>query len=94
MVEVEPTEALVVEDSAKYEVELSKELEHLYECLDIPKQKWRRTLGELRDFSVELADPLSPPVEFSKDDVNRENKNREGEGEGEAKEDNDDDLDR
>ena len=94
MVEVEPTETLVVEDSAKYEAELRKELEHSYEHLDIPEWKWRRTLGELRDSSVELADPLSPAVKFSSDDVNRENENREDEGKWEDEEDDDDDLDR
>jgi len=94
VVEVEPTETPVMEDSAKYEAELHKELEHSYECLNIPKRKWRRTLGELRDSSVELADPLSPLVDFSSDDVNRENKNREDEGEGEDEEDEDDDLHR
>jgi len=93
MVEVEPTEVPVVEDSAKYEAELHKELEHSHERLDIPERKRRKTLEELRDSSVELADPISPPVEFGSDDVNRENENREDEGEGEDEED-DDDLDR
>jgi len=94
MVEIEPTKMPVVEDSAKYEAELRKELEHSYERLDIPERKRRRTLGELRHSSVELADPLSPPVEFGSDDVNRENENREDESEGEDEEDDDNDLDR
>jgi len=38
MVEVKPTEAPVVEDSAKYEAELHKEMEHSYEYLDICKE--------------------------------------------------------
>jgi len=94
MVKVELTEASVVEDSAKYEAELRKELEHSYERLDIPERKRRRTHRELRDSSVKLVDPLSLPVEFGRDDVNRENENREDEGEGEDEEDDDDDLDR
>jgi len=94
MVEVEPTEVPVVEDSAKYEAELRKKLEHSYERLDIPEQKRCRTLGELRDSAVKLADLLSPPVEFGSDDINRENENRENKGEGEDEENDNDDLDR
>ena len=52
IVEIEPTDAPIVEDSARYEAELRKELEHSYERLDIPER--RRTLGDLRDSSVEL----------------------------------------
>jgi len=85
---------LPYKDSTKYEAELCKELEHSYECLDIPKRKRCRTVGELRDSSVEFADLLSPPVEFDSNDVNRENENREDEGEGEDEEDDDHDLDR
>jgi len=39
IVEIEPTNALIVEDSARYEAELRKELEHSYERLDIPERR-------------------------------------------------------
>ena len=68
-------------------------MEHSYERLDIPEWKRRRTLGELKDSSIELADPLSLPVEFGSDDINKENENREDEDEGEDEKD-DNDLDR
>ena len=57
IVEIEPTDAPDVEDAAKYEDELRKELEHSYNRLDVQQRKRRRAMGSLRDSSVELAGP-------------------------------------
>ncbi|KAF8428826.1 hypothetical protein BGX38DRAFT_1334659 [Terfezia claveryi] len=63
MVEVEPVDAPQVEDEARYEAELRKELEHSYERLEVPAEKRRREGSLLRDSSVELAGPLNPEVD-------------------------------
>ncbi|RPB18639.1 hypothetical protein L211DRAFT_853933 [Terfezia boudieri ATCC MYA-4762] len=63
LVEVEPVNALQVEDEGRYEAELRKELEHSYERLDVPAEKRRREGSLLRDSSVELAGPLDPEID-------------------------------
>ncbi|KAF8414744.1 hypothetical protein BGX38DRAFT_1281700 [Terfezia claveryi] len=63
MVKVEPVDALQVEDEARYEAELRKELEHSYERLEVPAEKRRREGSLLRDSLVELAGPLNPEVD-------------------------------
>ncbi|RPB21399.1 hypothetical protein L211DRAFT_851570 [Terfezia boudieri ATCC MYA-4762] len=63
LVEVEPVNALQVEDEGRYEVELRKELEHLYERLDVPAEKHRCEGSLLRDSSVELAGPLDLEID-------------------------------
>lgn len=61
--EVESTDAPEVEDEARYEAELRRELEHSYERLNVPGDKRRREGSQLRDSSVELAGPLDPEVD-------------------------------
>lgn len=63
IIEVEPTNAPEIEDEARYEAELRKELEHSYDRLDVPAQKRQREGSLLRDSSVELAGPLDPEVD-------------------------------
>ncbi|KAF8414675.1 hypothetical protein BGX38DRAFT_1147799 [Terfezia claveryi] len=63
MVEVEPVDIPQVEDEARYEAELRKELEHSYERLEVPVEKRRRKGSLLRDSSVELAGPLNLEVD-------------------------------
>ena len=65
IVEMEPEEPPEVEDQLSLEVELRKELQHLYERLNVSENKRLRKGGRLRDSSVELGDPLSPPVDHS-----------------------------
>ncbi|RPB18878.1 hypothetical protein L211DRAFT_853690 [Terfezia boudieri ATCC MYA-4762] len=56
--EIEPTDALQPEDQEKYEAELEKELNHAYDRLNIPESKRKHQRGQLRDSSVEMAEPL------------------------------------
>lgn len=60
IVEIEPTDAPEPEDQAKYEAELEVELHNSYNRLNVPESKRRRQKGQLRDSSVELAEPLQP----------------------------------
>ena len=62
---MESEEPPEVEDQLALEVELRKELQHSYARLDVSERKRERKGGRLRDSSVELADPLSPPVDHS-----------------------------
>jgi hypothetical protein len=65
IVEVEGEEPPEVEDQDSYEAELRKELKHSYERLEVSENKRLREGDQLRDSSVELADPLSPPVDYT-----------------------------
>jgi hypothetical protein len=65
VVEVEAEEPPEVEDQDSYEAELRKELKHSYERLEVSDDKRLREGDQLRDSSVELADPLSPPVDYT-----------------------------
>jgi len=63
VVEDERTNVPEIEDVARYETELRRELEHSYEMVDVPAEKRQREGSLLRDSSVELAGPLSPEVD-------------------------------
>lgn len=63
VVEVESEEPPAVEDQDSFEAELRKELKHSYERLEVSENKRLWVGDQLRDSSVELADPLSPPVD-------------------------------
>ncbi len=64
VIDVESEEPLpVVEDQVLFEAELRRELEHSYDRLNVPENKRRRVNGELRDSSIELSEPLDPPVD-------------------------------
>jgi len=65
IVEMESEEPPEVEDQESFEAKLRKELEHSYERLDISENKRLQIQGQLRDSSVELADPLSLAVTYS-----------------------------
>ena len=60
IVEIESTDAPEPEDQEKYAAELQQELLHSYNRLHVPESKRRHERGQLRDSSVELADPLEP----------------------------------
>ena len=62
VVDSEPTEAPEREDKVRYEEELRKELDYLYDRLKVHVSKRRRENGELRDPSVELEIPLDPEI--------------------------------
>ncbi|RPB18237.1 hypothetical protein L211DRAFT_854316 [Terfezia boudieri ATCC MYA-4762] len=62
IVEIEPTNAPQPEDQEKYEAELEKELNHSYDRLNVPESKRKRQRGQLRDLSVEMAEPLQPDL--------------------------------
>ena len=53
-------------DLARYEEELKKELNHLYDRLNLHESKRRRENGPLRDPSVELEWPLDLEI---RDDI-------------------------
>jgi len=63
VVEVESKDPPEAEDQIHYEAELRKELQHSHEHLDVSESKRQIIGGQLRDSSVELADPLSPKVD-------------------------------
>jgi len=65
IVKMESEEPPEVEDQESFEAELRKELEDSYERLDVSENKRLRMEGQLRDSSVELADPFSPAVTYS-----------------------------
>ncbi|RPB25705.1 hypothetical protein L211DRAFT_848030 [Terfezia boudieri ATCC MYA-4762] len=60
IVEIEPTNTPQPEDQEKYEAELEKELNHSYDRLNVPESKRKHQRGQLRDSSVEMAEPLQP----------------------------------
>jgi len=62
IVEIESTDAPEPVDQEKYAGELQQELLYLYNRLHVPESKRHRERGQLRDSSVELADPLEPRV--------------------------------
>ncbi|KAF8437830.1 hypothetical protein BGX38DRAFT_1273861 [Terfezia claveryi] len=55
-------QAITVSNVAGYEAELEEELHHSYDRLNVPESKRRRQKGQLRDSSVELAEPLQPDL--------------------------------
>jgi len=65
IVEMESEEPPEVEDQESFEAKLRKEIEYSYERLDVSGNKRLRIGGELRDSSIELADPLSSAVKYS-----------------------------
>ena len=45
-----------------FKAKLQKNLEHSHNRLEVPKHKWQRAYGELRDSSVELEGELDPAI--------------------------------
>ena len=60
--EIEPTHALQVRNLEAFKAKLQKNLEHSHNRLEVPKHKWQRTYGQLRDSSVELESELDPAI--------------------------------
>ena len=63
IIEIEPTEPPEPEDQSRYGEKLRRELEHSYDRLNVPESKRERRGGELRDSSVELAEPLDSAID-------------------------------
>ena len=56
------TNALQVRNLQAFKAKSQKNLAHSHNKLDVPKHKWQRAYGQLRDLCVEMEGKLDPTI--------------------------------